>query len=724
MKVAVIYNKDHTGVINVLGIQNRENYNPKTVEAVAAALEKGGHNVRVIDGNMHVIDSLRDFMPRVMSGERPGMVFNMAYGIQGESRYTHVPAMLEMLGVPYVGSGPTGHALALDKVIAKVIFQRHNLPTPRYWVFSSPDEHFGELRYPLIIKPKNEAVSYGIQVVHNEGELREAIDYVIKEFQQQALVEEFIQGREFAVGLLGNSDLEALPIVEIDFSGDPFGIQTAEHKLNKPLDKVCPAVISPSVHDCLVKLSKGAFRALGLNDFARIDFRVDTGGNAYILEVNSMASLGPRGSYVTAAKAAGYDFDHLVNRMLDVAAVRYFGQEAANNNDIFSPKARRTVPFHARVRGYLRSHTKDIEDKVKDLVELNSYVRNIEGVNACGNWMAEKLAQLGFHRQVYPQVEVGNILFFANHTHWENDILLLGHLDTPYRYKDHSPYRESGNRLYGSGIAENKGGLAIMLAALQSLRFARVLKNIRCGVLLTTDDWLQGRFSRGLVETFAEHSNYILGLKQGGPEGSVVTSRAGASYYQVEFMLPKQYQEDVESKVITDLCRKVIAWQRLSNEEKGVILCVTSIEGNALFGKVPDNATASLSVRFKERHQGSEVDMEIKRIAEKEAKSCVRLQVTGGVRRPPMVYSQEIEKLWNLAKKAAGQLEISLQQEHRWSSSDICFVPEGKAMLDGLGPIGGGNNSSNEYVVRSSLVDRAALLAAFMHGCYLDKGKK
>ena len=96
MKVAIIYNRDLSQVINTFGIQNKEIYNPETIKLVADALEKGGHNVREIDGNMNVIQSLQEYMPRVLEGETMGMVFNMAYGIQGESRYTHIPALLEM----------------------------------------------------------------------------------------------------------------------------------------------------------------------------------------------------------------------------------------------------------------------------------------------------------------------------------------------------------------------------------------------------------------------------------------------------------------------------------------------------------------------------------------------------------------------------------------------------------------------------------------------------
>jgi D-alanine-D-alanine ligase len=140
VRVAVIHNRDRDGVINVFGPQNRELYNPKTVERVAAALETGGHSVRVVDGNMHLVEQLHDFMPKVIEGQRPGMVFNMAYGIQGVSRYTHLPAILEMLGVPYVGSNPMAHGLALDKVIAKIVFQSAGLPTPKFWNFASADD--------------------------------------------------------------------------------------------------------------------------------------------------------------------------------------------------------------------------------------------------------------------------------------------------------------------------------------------------------------------------------------------------------------------------------------------------------------------------------------------------------------------------------------------------------------------------------------------------------
>lgn len=137
MKIALIYNKDIHGVINTFGMQNKEFYNEQTVKKVAHSLEKAGHNVAILDGNKQIIERLENFMPSVNEGEQMGMVFNMAYGIQGESRYTHIPSMLEMLGLPYVGSSPSGHALALDKILTKIIWKNNNLSTPDFWVFNS-----------------------------------------------------------------------------------------------------------------------------------------------------------------------------------------------------------------------------------------------------------------------------------------------------------------------------------------------------------------------------------------------------------------------------------------------------------------------------------------------------------------------------------------------------------------------------------------------------------
>ena len=116
---------------------NRERYGLKTIKAIKTALKQGGHQVKTFEGDKNIIANLEDFMPAVIAGERPGLVFNLSYGIQGKARYTHIPGILEMIGVPYLGSSPDTHALALDKVVTKMILRQRGLPTPNFDVLDA-----------------------------------------------------------------------------------------------------------------------------------------------------------------------------------------------------------------------------------------------------------------------------------------------------------------------------------------------------------------------------------------------------------------------------------------------------------------------------------------------------------------------------------------------------------------------------------------------------------
>ena len=712
MKVAIIHNRDQSGVINVFGPQNREKYNPKTVERVAAALEKGGHNVRVIDGNMHVIDQLRDFMPRVMSRERPGIVFNMAYGIQGVSRYTHLPAMLEMLGVPYVGSNPLAHGLALDKVIAKIVFQNAGLPTARFWNFASADEQFDDLTFPLIVKPKMEAVSYGVKVVDNERDLREAVDYLIREFQQHVLVEQFIAGREFAIGLLGNGEPEVLPIVEVDLHGDPNAIQSAEEKLRTPLDKICPAPLDDDTAEHLRAVARQAFRSLDLFDFARVDVRMDEDENPYILEINSMASLGLTGTYVRAAQEAGYSYEGLINRIVDVAAMRYFGPESVSRNGASEKRPAEKGSVSARVRSYLRSQAETIEDSLERMVEMRTPATDVERVNAFGEWITSQLEGMGFKAKAYPGVNVGLVLYFTNHDSDTNDVLLLSHLDTAAG-QEHQPFRSDETRLYGSGIAESKGGIAVAIAALRALRWARVLRRVKCGILLTTDDTQNGARARHIVEELAPHSRHIIGLKAGDPDGGLTVSRSGRATYTIEVDYPRKARL-TQAEAVTHLTERALALQALTNAKAGIRIGVTHIDLKAAFGRLPDKAEAGITVRFESAAAASTIDGRVREVAQGGNVKGVRVLVTGGVRRPPMKKSKANQQLFDNVARIAGKMNVTVTPVHRSSSSDICFAPAAIPKIDGMGPIGDGVRTKDERILRYSLIERAALLANVM----------
>jgi D-alanine-D-alanine ligase len=331
MKVAVVYNPDAKGIVNVFGIQNREWYPKETIDRVVEALKRGGHEVDLVPGDRHLLSRLNKFLPKLSRRRANGIVLNMALGIQGKCRYTHVPALLEVAGIPYTSSSPLGHILALDKVVAKQIFIASGLPTPNYRVFSSPRERTHSLDFPLIVKPRGEAASFGLKIVHDEAGLREAVDRTLSEYKQTVLVEEFIEGREINVGILGNDPPGAFPVLELLLDGGKDQVYSHDAKFarsrRRKAKKVCPADLPAETAAYVQKLAIEAFKALNVYDFARVDIRLDSFNRPYILEVNSMASLNPGSSFVYAARAAGLNYSQLINRIIEVAHRRYAAEE-------------------------------------------------------------------------------------------------------------------------------------------------------------------------------------------------------------------------------------------------------------------------------------------------------------------------------------------------------------------------------------------------------------
>jgi D-alanine-D-alanine ligase len=326
MRVAVVWNRERSGVINSFGQVCPERYGATSVQNVVEALRHDGHEVLLCEGDKTLLSTIERFMPPDSHGRPTGMVFNMAYGIQGECRYAHVPAMLEMAGVPYTGSGPLGHALALDKVITKNLLRDAGIPTPNFCVMRRGTEFANHLRFPVVVKPRHESTSFGLHLVHDLTRLQAAVESVVMQYHQDALVEEYIDGREICVALLGNEKPERLPFVEHDFGDRTIRMFTWEDKTHRAIAeprKICPAIVDEVLAAKLRDISVATFRACRCKDFARVDIRIDA-GVPYVLEINSMAALGAGASFVLAAKAAGYGFSQLVNRILDIAHQRYF----------------------------------------------------------------------------------------------------------------------------------------------------------------------------------------------------------------------------------------------------------------------------------------------------------------------------------------------------------------------------------------------------------------
>ena len=325
MRVLILRNTPDDKALGRLGPQNREFYKESDIQAVRDALEEAGHQASIVQADLGLMPRLQRAVEE-NGGVQGLFVFNLAYGVQGHCRYTHVPSILEQAGLPYVGSGPRAHTIALDKYLTKVVLERAGLPTPAFQLMSAVDQPLAPaLRFPLIVKPQHESTSFGIVVVRDEPALGAAVKNILDQWRQPALVEAFVPGMEVNCGLLGNGPPLALPVLEIDYreDTDPLAILDNEKKINRAVSHVCPARLSQEKTAQVQLLSAQAFDAVGCFDAARLDFRMDSNGQPWILEINSMVAIHTASSYFDAAKVLGMTHPQMIKRIFDAAVARY-----------------------------------------------------------------------------------------------------------------------------------------------------------------------------------------------------------------------------------------------------------------------------------------------------------------------------------------------------------------------------------------------------------------
>ena len=303
----------------------------ETVECVKKALDREHEAIPV--------RITRDFLVN-LKRESFDFVFNLCEGINGNVKgESLVPAVLDLIGIPYTGSDSLTLGLCLDKIKTKQFLFANNILTPSYQVFYDTEQEFDKkLNFPLIVKPANEDASVGItsdSVVYNETELFKIIEFVLKTYQQPALVEEYIHGRELNVALFESGDsVEILPFSEIVFKvgeNQPRVLSyeakwVAESEMFQKTFGVCPPVeeLPKEIEDHIKKLSLDAYNIMGCRDYARVDFRL-RGGVPYILEVNPNPAINIErdSGFVRSAQVSGLSYDELIYGILSSAMKRY-----------------------------------------------------------------------------------------------------------------------------------------------------------------------------------------------------------------------------------------------------------------------------------------------------------------------------------------------------------------------------------------------------------------
>ncbi len=310
------------------------------------------------------------------------------------------------------------------------------------------------------------------------------------------------------------------------------------------------------------------------------------------------------------------------------------------------------------------------------------------------------------------------MLYFTNHDAEKNDVLLLSHIDTLYSNQDFSPYYKQGNKLYGSGIAESKGGIVTMISALKALRFSRRLRKIKIGILLTTDDSLGGRFSKKLVKDVSAKSNHVIELKWGTPDdGGIAVSCSGVTIYHIDMSHVRGAAHETIKDVIPDMCKRVVNWKKISHNEEDARVTITEFQARTSFGKAPDYGRLILESRFRTKEQGDTFDAKIRSIAKRHDKARLDIHVQKRVTRPPVVETEKMRQFYDMIHGIAKLLDIKTRPIHRYPPSDLSYVPYEIPMIGSMGPLGGDVRSSNEYILRDSLIDRAAILAVTMDKC-------
>ena len=275
----------------------------------------------------------------------PGLVFNLAESFDGKSALeSNVAALLNLLDLRYTGSSPAGLLMAGDKSLTKQVLGFQQIRTPEFAaLYRGALDHAGDLAFPLIVKPPQEDASLGItsrSVVRDVRELLATMDALQREFQSPVLVEEFIEGREFYVGVLGNASPQALPVMELDFSDFPAGrpkIASYEAKWGEGgtgsqsesgaefagTKSVFPTDLPPELATRLQEVAVRAFGALRLRDYGRVDLRVAKDGEIHVIEVNPNCYLEREGEFARAAAKAGMPHEQLVARIVELALARY-----------------------------------------------------------------------------------------------------------------------------------------------------------------------------------------------------------------------------------------------------------------------------------------------------------------------------------------------------------------------------------------------------------------
>ncbi len=335
MNIAFAYNVKKNENYAVDAKQDDLEFDPEEViNGIDMAIKSLGHSVLRVEADMDAFSKLRDNKDKI------DLLFNIAEGLGGDARESQIPIFCEMLKIPYTHSSPTTHALKIRKQLTKDILQSEGINVPRSIIATtSKNLNIKTLNFPLIVKPHTQGSSKGIfndSVVTSKTSLQKAVDRVLADYDNEAMIEEYIEGREFTVGMLGNPP-KVLPIIEqrFDFMPKEFN-KVAGYELKWIYEEnlkniedgyYCPATLTIDQNRIVAEMSNLIWNTLEVRDCARIDYRLGLDNKFYFLEINTLPGIIPNPNIISyfplAAKKSGLNYQQLIAEIIKSACTRY-----------------------------------------------------------------------------------------------------------------------------------------------------------------------------------------------------------------------------------------------------------------------------------------------------------------------------------------------------------------------------------------------------------------
>ncbi|SHO46403.1 M20 family metallopeptidase [Desulfopila aestuarii] len=374
---------------------------------------------------------------------------------------------------------------------------------------------------------------------------------------------------------------------------------------------------------------------------------------------------------------------------------------------------------------YLSAHEEDQFRFLRELVLTQSYSRNKTGVDQVGKLIDHELATLPMSCTRFDQIELGDHLLFrspACDTH-TRQVLLTGHMDTVFPPESGFDwYREEEDRVFGPGVIDMKGGLAVAIFALKALHHVGLLNEIPIALICNSDEEIGSPTSTELITREAEKSYFGMVFECGGLQGEVVTGRKGKTGYLLDITgRPGHaaFAGSGKASAILELAHKVIAIEQMNDPARQLVVNVGTVVGGIGPNTVPEFASAQIDIRYITKADGRDCDTQLQHIAALNRIPDTSAVLTIASSRKPMEQSESNTRLFTWVRHEAERLGLALIPELRSGVSDANTIASaGTPVLDGLGPIGEYDHSSDEYMIKKSLPERTLLAATAIAACW------